>query len=213
MEDKYQLTDDLSLIDRHYIEKTRKRYRKKLEIPIELLEALGRGEDEAFSKLYLHYYDTLFDFINSIIKNNEDSKEIIQDTFTDLWIKRESLTSSKNIQGLIHTCARNNCFDYFKRKKVIDRYHALTDSNFAEELSPELTFIAKDMEAWIRMAVANMPDQRRKVFIMNRRDEMSFEEIADALGIQVSVVKKHLVLARKDLRKIMPFVAFLLLSQ
>ncbi len=213
MKDKYQSTEDLSPIDRHFIEKSRRKYKHKLEIPPELLEDLARGVEHSFDKLYLHFYDALFEFINAIIRNDEDAKEIVHDSFTDLWIRRESLNSSKNIKGLIYTCARNNAFDYFKRKKVVERYHALTDGEFAVEDSPELSFIARDLEMWIQMTVANMPDQRKRVFVMNRMDGMSIEDIAQALNISVSVVKKHLVAARKDIRNIIPLIAFLLLTQ
>lgn len=204
---------ELSPIDRQYIDKTRKKYRTVLEIPPELLEGLARGADSAFDGLYVHFFDPLFDFINSIVRNEEDAKEIIQDTFTDLWVKRDSLNTSKNIKSLIYTCTRNNAFDYFKRRKVVERYHALTDANFNDEPSPENALIARDLELWIRMAVENMPKQRKTVFIMNREDDMSIDEIAAALNISVSVVKKHLVAARKDIRKILPFIVLFLLSQ
>ncbi len=82
------------------------------------------------------------------------------------------------------------------------------------DLGKEIPFdnhvIARETELLVRMAVDSMPEQRRRIFIMNREDK-SIREIAGELNISVSAVKQHLVLAKKDLRKLLLAITFFLI--
>ena len=74
----------------------------------------------------------------------------------------------------------------------------------------------KDMRRILDDTIASMPDQRRRIFIMSRRQFMTNDEIADKLGISKRTVEKHISLALRELRAQMGdflvFIALFLLS-
>ena len=62
-------------------------------------------------------------------------------------------------------------------------------------------FHIKDLDSRIRRFIAEMPLQRRKVFLMSRYKGMGNKEIADALGLSVRTVDRHINIALTSLKK------------
>lgn len=198
------------LQDGSRVESAKRRYRNSLEVPGDLVESLVRGEDVAFDRLYVHFVEPLLDFVNAMVHNEEDAKEIVHDTFTYILEKKDRIDFSRNIRGLLYTCARNFTMDYFRKRKTVERYKSMPIRDLGKEIPFDNHVIARETELLVRMAVDSMPEQRRRIFIMNREDK-SIREIAGELNISVSAVKQHLVLAKKDLRKLLLAITFFLI--
>lgn len=191
--------------------KTKSKYKNALEIPSDLIEGIRQGREDAYNRLYLHFADPLMEFVMCYRIGREDAEEIVQDTFTYIWAKKDSLDPARNIKGLLYTCAKNYCLDYFRKKQVIRKYLSLPDSERNDELPVDEDYIARETRLLIEAVVERMPPVRKRVFLMNNHDGLTATQIAAALGIREQVVRRHVASAKKDIEKAIVSILFFLI--
>lgn len=179
------------------------------------IEALGRGDEQAFESLFLHYFPRIKGFINGILQNEEEAEDISQDIFVSMWQNRERLTNIENLNAYLFRVAKNAVFRHIERsllfrdfqEQQIDRASFTpTDNDSIEE-----ELYAKELNFLISVAVEKMPPQRKQIYKMSRLEGISNDEIAERLSISKRTVENHLTQALADIRKIIGFfiIAFL----
>lgn len=165
-----------------------------------LLEALRGGDHEAYNAVYVHYRDMIGNFLYKLLRSREEAEEITQNVFMTLWERRSELDPSRNIRTLLYTVARNAVMNQFKRRKVFEKYQQSNDPDDTENLTAEDILIAQERELLIELTVENMPEMRRKIFEMSRREHLSNEDIAEQLDTSRQNVANHLSQALKQIK-------------
>lgn len=158
-----------------------------------LLQRTADGSREAFEKLYTHYYAGLYRFISFIIDSHEDTEEIIQDIFLKIWLKKETLIGIRAFDDYLFRMARNRVFDMTRQsrsrlnlsRQLGQSAQAATDSTYNAIIFQEYHEIALE-------AINLLPPRKKEIFLMNARDEMTAQEIADQLGTTRGAIKKQL---------------------
>lgn len=179
------------------------------------IEAIGRGDEQAFESLFLHYFPRIKGFICGILQDEEEAEDISQDIFVSMWQNREKLTGIENLNAYLYRIARNTVFRHIERSLLFRDYQqqqadnalfATTDNDSIEE-----EIYARELEFLISVAVEKMPPQRKQIYRMSRVEGISNDEIAARLSISKRTVENHLTQALADLRKIISFflIAFL----
>ena len=104
---------------------------------------------------------------------------------------------------------RNAVFNAYKHRQVEYKYQA--EAGAAESPATPQTddrVSTADLLEMIDLAVRNMPEQRRRVFCMSRYENMSYNDIAEALNISPKTVQYHISGALAELRKLLSAMAF-----
>lgn len=65
-----------------------------------------------------HWYSRLFNFANGYLNNTENTKEVIQDVFLQLWNHRQKLADNTSLNAYLFTLTRNRCIDLIRREKA-----------------------------------------------------------------------------------------------
>lgn len=182
--------------------KTHKTERKNLNestITFELVEALRDGDEKAFEKIYNYYYTPIIRFIYTMVESSELAKDFYQEIFMNVWIRRETIDPAKNFKYFIFVAARNAVFDYFRKYKESrwdeKEIMAIQDNDHADD-----RLLLKDTLQQIRKAVDKMPYQRKKIFILSRKENLSNYDISQQLYITKNAVEKHISFALRDIR-------------
>jgi RNA polymerase sigma-70 factor (ECF subfamily) len=153
---------------------------------------------KSFEKLFKNYYSQLFLYAKNIVKSNEVAEDIVQDFFSALWIKKESVVIHSKIRSYFYQSIYNACINYISRnKKYINNLNLSEISNLPQEE------IIEDLERnkIINNAVNNLPAQRRKIFKLICYDGLKYKEAAEVLGISINTIKTQMGRAFFDLRK------------
>lgn len=168
-----------------------------------LIIQIRKGNKLAFSQLFRLYYPKIFSFINQLLKDRLLAEEITQDVFLRLWINREKINLDLSFDSYLFTIAKNIVLNFFKKKKIEQRYIDHTLQSFdTSYVDAEEDFYFKDLLSVIEQAVSEMPPQQQKVFRLSREEGLLHAEIAAKLGISKRTVERHIYSSLVFLRKI-----------
>lgn len=177
----------------------------------ECVEAIRKGEEHAFKKLFLRYYDPLCNFSWRFTRSKAISEDIVQDVFSDLWNLRKSLDPQQSISVYLYQAVKNKALDHIDHQKVVRRYQlnaAHSEKNFTymhRTIHPreEAEFIKA-----VRQAIDDLPCRAQQVYTLHREDGLTYREIAEVMDISKKTVESQmsraLDLLRDRLRKYLP---------
>ena len=161
-----------------------------------------------FDILFKRYYRPLCLYAAHYLKGDiAASEDIVQDCFVKLWQQdhadKRSITDKR---AFLYTLVRNACIDTLRRQHP--EMTNIDPSGLEEGISDEEAIDRSEQEAKVWETIDALPDRCREVFLMAKRDGMTYNEIADALNISVKTVEHQISKAMKKLRnnKNLPFV-------
>lgn len=167
---------------------------------IEMLASrLKAGDQDAFTQLYHIYKDKIFAFAMRFLGSKEVAKEVVQEVFVKLWDARESVDPERSFNGYLYRIARNKILDEIEKYR---REVGLDTVNLTREVvaSVEDKIFSEEARKLETDVVANFPKQRQEVYNLRRYEGLSYDEIAERLGISKNTVKTHLKLAMKEMK-------------
>ncbi len=164
-----------------------------------LLEGLIKGDMSSFRVLFDEKYTLFYAFINGMVKNSCIAEDIAQNIFMKVWINREKLDPHQSLHNYLYVLAKNEVRDHFRLKsstkhQEIQEEDRVFIQDFEGAMDVEL------MKERVSVAVSEMPDQRRKVYLLSREQMLTNKEIAEKLNLSVRTVERHVLLALKDIR-------------
>lgn len=176
----------------------------------ELLSWMKAGDEQAFSEIYLRYWDKLFIVSANRMGDIQEAEECVQDVLYKLWTLRETFAiENNNLGGYLAVAIRNQVFNR-RLKRYRERLRAEGYSTAETDFStPEQEFIATELKKRIDQAINTLPEQCRIVFELKQRSELTNKEIAEKLNISENTVKYHLKKANRDIRNNLEAIAFM----
>jgi len=182
-----------------------------------LLIQLQNNEVEAFDLLFNKYRDRLYRFAFSLLKNSEDSKEIVQEAFFRIWKKRKEIDTTKSFKSFLFSVSYNLIVDQLRLRLKDQEYRKFLEAYFKSQKFELTNNDDYDkIVAQIRHAVDELPPRRKQIYMLSRQVGLSHKEIAGRMGITVKTVENQITLALKHLKKslgkeIIPILLFLCL--
>ncbi|MEO6304779.1 MAG: RNA polymerase sigma-70 factor [Bacteroidia bacterium] len=165
-------------------------------------QLISKGDKSVFETVFKTYYQSLCNYACSIIKDTDESEEVVQNIFYNIWNKREQLEISGPIRSYLYRAVHNDCLNKLKHAKVktmyAEDYKKSADGSF-DDASKVLQ--AKELGAQINAAIESLPEQCGKVFKLSRFENLKYAEIAEQLNISVKTVEVHMGKALKILRE------------
>lgn len=153
--------------------------------------------EKKFSEYFQTYYRQLCLHALHFMGNTEEAEDVVQETFISLWDKREQIDTIKSIKSYLYTAVRNNCLTRIRDAKPTTPLDTLpADVLLAEEEQVNRA----EMEARIWKMIDELPERRREIFLMAKREGMSYKEIAQQTGLTEKTVENHVFRAMQSLR-------------
>lgn len=167
----------------------------------ELVAALRQKENQAFSYLYDHYSGALYGIINQIVADTEQSSDVLQETYVNIWRRIETYDASK---GRLFTwmlnIARNAAIDKTRSKgfQQNQRQISLTD----EEMVHAIVRPGID-DFGLKKLLLKLKDEQRLLIDLSYFQGYTHEQIAKALDIPLGTVKTRIRSALTQLRALL----------
>ena len=150
---------------------------------------------------YNAYQSSLINYISVRVGDKELAKDLSQDVFLRL-VSYKSMIRKDTVRSMIYTIAYNLIIDYlrryYKKQDGISSYIYEESGKYVDDV--ENSFMVKELSEWETEAVNKLPLQRKIVYVMNRFQGLSKNEISVRLNVSVRTVDNHLYLGRKEVR-------------
>jgi RNA polymerase sigma-70 factor (ECF subfamily) len=148
-----------------------------------------------FEKLFKEHYNTLANYAHSIVKNREDSEDVVQDVFIKLWQNSPQVVSTPQVKFYLYTATKNTCISLL-RKQAGKTF--IEPEDIADTTSKAAT---ADPALFIHQALALLPPQCLAIFKLSRFGKLTYQQIADELGISIKTVEKQMGKALRIMRE------------
>ena len=189
-----------------------------MELHNELIANLLAKKDEAaFEQVFKSHFKSLHAYACTILKEEAQAEEIVQQVFFKLWERADSLTITGSVTAYLYRAVHNESLNYIKHKKVRSEHRlhvAYSMKDQADHASKKV--LNSELEKKLQEAMEELPEQCRTIFQMSRFEEMKYREIADKLDISVKTVEnqmgKALRLLRTKLVDFLPILIFLMIN-
>ncbi len=167
-----------------------------------LAKRIKKGDIKAFDLLYHTYSQKLYGFAFSMLKNHEDAKEIVQETFFRIWEKRERIDPSGSVQAFLFSVSYHTTIDLLRQKLRNDQYRIYLQNQLPEQDNAEKDpAYFQELIRILNETVSTLPEQRKNIYLLSREEGLSHKEIAEKLKISVKTVENQITLALKTIRK------------
>lgn len=168
-----------------------------------LLIKLKEGSFQAFEKLYTMYSGKLYNFIMRLSSGNQYmAEEVVQSTFIRIWEVRAKVDSDASFISFLCTIAKNLLMNMYQRQTIEYVYNEyLIKSGVDRDSQTEDNIDLRFLNEYIDSLAEELPAQRKKIFILSKRQNYTNKEIAEMMGISESTVATQLSLAVKFMRE------------
>jgi RNA polymerase sigma-70 factor (ECF subfamily) len=171
------------------------------EINTSYIQQLIAGDGAAFDLIYKTYCSKVYRVAFRFLKDSEQSREIVQECFINLWMSREKLDPEGNIWLYLYVIAKRQSLNALRQicqsreltEKLIN--HITTRHNDTEEY-----ILVHDLEHFAERIIKILPKQQQLIFRLSRVEHLTHKEIANQLHISPNTVKNHMSEALKTLK-------------
>ena len=163
-------------------------------------------QDRRISEVVRREQSRLRNFIRRRVPDPRDAEDILQDVFYKLVEANRLLMPIEHVTGWLFRVARNRITDFFRKKTPESFDELLEDLLPSPDAGPEALYARNVLLDELELAVDELPEEQRAVFVAHELEGRSFKEIASETGVNVNTLlsrKRYAVLRlRQRLRNI-----------
>lgn len=174
---------------------------------VALMRVLADPEGEnaaAFTTLYHRHSSKLYINILSLVKEPSIAEELLQELFSRVWQKRQTIKTDNNVGGYLYRMGRNLVIDFYRKvqkdRVIIERLKDAGQNNYDTTTALDQEKLLKEQAELLQRAIASLSPQRRKIFELCKLEGKSYNQVAEELGISVNTVEVNMVKAKKNVR-------------
>lgn len=177
------------------------------EVSTALIQAVINGDEEAFNQLYDQYYRLVYFIAYELCHNDADAKDILQETFIQIKQSISSLQDPHNFKAWMNRIVVNKCKNLFRSKRNVEmdqednwyRHHVIEDRFY---MLPEYKMHMENDQELVHELMKQLSDVQREVLLMRYFEQMTMQEMAEALAVPVGTVKTRLLYGKNRLKEL-----------
>ncbi len=167
-----------------------------------LLEAARSGDADAFATLVRRFEKPIYHLILRQIRRPGVAEDIAQDVFIRLWRHLEEFESAETLPGWLRRVAVNLVIDHWRKRDARRRkLEALREHPLARRaVRPSSSIESREALDQVEAVLEKLPPKLRSVLMLRAREGLSYDELADVLGISAGAVRSRLFRARQEVQ-------------
>jgi RNA polymerase sigma-70 factor, ECF subfamily len=174
---------------------------------VRLMRLVGQGDTGAFEELIEKHQALVAGTIARMLGSNSDVEDIAQQVFIRVWKSARRYVPRAKFTTWLLKITRNLVFNEMRRTKrhphvPLQTEPGMQDPPLKDEtnLAPDASLLEVELQQAIEEAILQLPETQRMALVLRRYQQLSYEQIAEVLGLSVPAVKSVLFRARTELR-------------
>ncbi|MEI7027415.1 RNA polymerase sigma factor [Paenibacillus sp. y28] len=171
-------------------------------VALELIKAAQSGDRDALIALLREVEGHVYRTAYYMLGNEQDAKDASQEALIRIYTKIHTYEEKALFKTWVQRIVTNICIDMFRRKKSavsIEEHNLVFTGPSDVEKEVASVYLAKDIEE----AIGKLPDHHRIVVVLRYLQDLSYNEIAESLGLPLNTVKSYLFRARAQLQNLL----------
>lgn len=175
----------------------------------EIIEKIKAGEVELFEEIVSRYQRKLVNYIYRMISNFESAMELCQEVFIKVYSSLDKYNPEYKFTTWVHRIASNATIDWMRKKKIdafsldagdYDDGPSLSNQLSTDELTPLENLEMAQLQSRIEAAIEELPFIYKQLIILRHINELSYDEIANAVDLPLGTVKNRIFRGREMLK-------------
>ena len=143
-------------------------------------------------------YKPLCLFALRYVEQADDAEDIVQQAFADVWDKNTAGEVIRDMKAYLYQAVRNRSLSWIAQNNLTESTEEFPEVE-AETEEERVALSERDARLW--EAIDQLPTERKKIFLLSKRDGLKYQEIAEELGISIKTVENQIGKALKTLRE------------
>jgi RNA polymerase sigma-70 factor (ECF subfamily) len=180
----------------------------------ELVQRYLRGDAQAFDQLYDRHNRSVFLLVRQYFPQRQRAEEVFQEIFMKVLERLDRFQSEGSFRAWLFTLSRNHCIDRlrYQARRPETPASAFGDGEEPSEIleqaarsegNQEDKAYGNQLAEQLQEALNKLPEEQRETFLLKEGGGMTFEEIAQTMGVSVNTAKSRMRYALEHLRRIL----------
>jgi RNA polymerase sigma-70 factor (family 1) len=156
----------------------------------ELMRLVRQGNETAFTEVFSRYWQSLYEKANAVLGNTAASKDIVQDVFYSIWIRRTEL-EIQSVKGYLEQATRFQVFKAIRDRKAGSQLKENLAAVTADLMTDD-PLLFKEHQELLEYLINKLPEDCREAFRLSRKDHLSYKEISQRLQISERSVEHRI---------------------
>lgn len=164
----------------------------------QLVARVKEGDEDALEALVARHFRAVYDLVFRLVKDSALAEDITQESFVKMWKHLDSYDTNRNFKTWMFRIAHNTTIDWLRKRKhkVFSDFNTTEDDDFGSTLAdetplPDELFEKKELTNTLEKALAKMSVPSRELLLLRLRENLTFEEVAEALDRPLNTVKSQ----------------------
>ena len=148
-------------------------------------------------RLYDDHAQALFGFLLNLTRNEEDTRDLLQELFVKLSRQPKLIAGARDHRAYLLRLAHHGAIDLFRRRAVREKYQEQAPELFEESANPD----EKAFREALAIALETLPPEQRAVVHLKLWEDLTFDNIAEVLGVSINTAASRYRYALDKLRQ------------
>jgi RNA polymerase sigma-70 factor (ECF subfamily) len=173
----------------------------------ELIERCLRKEDSAWEAIVVRYRRKVFHISYKFTGKHDEAEDLTQEIFLKIFRSLEKFNQDADFSTWLSSVARNYCIDHYRARKrereVLVEDLVAFDLAPASSGNPHRLLEDRDRRSFLRKGLELLPEKLREAVVLRDLQGLSYQEMADRLGLPEGTVKSRINRGREELARLL----------
>jgi len=173
----------------------------------ELISRCQRGDQDALKGIFDQYHKKVYRIAYGVVRHREDALDVVQEVFIKLFRSIKDFKGKSAFYTYLYRLTMNTAIDHSRKAKRALFFSLDEEGSFqpsdAQEKRPDHIAAQKELEEKVRWAIDQLPQDQKATLIYREIEELSYQEIAGAMGCSIGTVMSRLHYGRKKLQDLL----------
>ncbi len=170
----------------------------------DLIQRSQGGDRLAFNQLVLKYRNRVMGVATRMLGDRVEAEDLAQDVFVKVYYGLQGFQGEALFSTWLYRITTNSCLNQRRRRSREGQFTAVVGDPEPilsdQTLNPQTLLEKKELKVFLEKAIQALPQEQRMVLILRDIEGLSYEEIADSLGLELGTVRSRLHRARLEVQ-------------